>query len=80
MKTNQDNEDNSPSESAVRQKATRRLWRLTKFREQSRWAGQYGPFALVNERNVMEHYALSLQEANEILDQMQPAKRGVDYF
>ncbi len=80
MKTNQDNEANSPSESAIRQKATRRLWRLTKFRDQSRWANQYGPFALVNERNLMEHYGLSMQDANEILDRMQPAKRGADYF
>jgi len=69
-----------PSESAVRQKAHRRLYRLTKFSERSRWYNQYGPYALVNDRNCMEDYGLSLAEANEILDSMQPARRGVDYF
>jgi hypothetical protein len=56
------------SESAVRRKAGRRLWRLVKYRESSRWYAQYGPCALVDERNAIRHYGLDLDEASEVLD------------
>ena len=70
----------SVSEGTVRQKAARRLWKLTKFNERSRWFYQYGPYALSDERNMMVNHGLSLKEADEILSSMKPARRGVDYF
>lgn len=56
------------SESAVRRKAARRLWRLVKYRESSRWYAQYGPYALVDERNAIRHSGLDLAEASELLN------------
>jgi hypothetical protein len=56
------------SESAVRSKASKRLWRLVKYRENSKWYAQYGPYALVGERNVSRHAGLDLSEASGFLD------------
>lgn len=70
----------SVSESGVRQKAARRLWKLTKFSTRSREYNQYGPYALSNDRNVIVDARLTLERANEILNGMKPVKRGVDYL
>lgn len=67
-----------PCESGVRQKAARRLWRLTKFGERSRAHYQHGPFALINDQNTIVYSQLSLGEASQILDRMKPAKLGID--
>ncbi len=56
------------SESAVRRKATRRLWRVVKYRENSKWYAQYGPYALVDEHNAIRHHGLGLHEASELLN------------
>lgn len=56
------------SESAVRRKANRRLWRVVKYRENSKWYSQYGPYVLVDERNAIRHHSLTLAEASELLD------------
>ncbi len=36
----------TPSDSALRRKAARRGYRLTKIREASRWYNDYGPFMI----------------------------------
>ena len=56
------------SENAVRRKAFRRLWRVVKYRENSKWYPQYGPYALVDERNAIRDHSLTMAEANELLD------------
>jgi hypothetical protein len=56
------------SESAVRHKAHRRRWSLVKYRENSRWFYQYGPYALVDENNAIAFHSLDLVEARELLD------------
>lgn len=56
------------NESAVRRKARRRLSSLMKFRANSRWFTQYGPYALVDEQNVIAHSGLDLEEASSLLD------------
>ena len=55
-------------ESAVRRKAARRHWRVVKYRENSKWYAQYGPYALADERNAIRHYGLDLSEASDLLD------------
>ena len=69
----------TPSESAVRRKARRRLYKLTKYGERSRWGDQYGPYSLANEYNTLTHWGLTLADANEILDGIdtyKPSRRG----
>jgi hypothetical protein len=56
------------SDCAVRRKARRRLWSLMKFRESSKWFFQYGPYALVDERNTIAFQGLDLDEARHLLD------------
>jgi hypothetical protein len=80
MKTQNEVIHKEPNESVVRRKAHRRLWKLKKFSERSRWYNQYGPYGLVNDLNLVEHHALSLDEANQVLDEIEPALRGVDYL
>jgi hypothetical protein len=56
------------SESALRRKAHRRRLSLVKYRENSRWFYQYGPYALVDDRNTIAFHSLDLAEASELLD------------
>jgi hypothetical protein len=56
-----------PSESAVRRMATRRGYRLTKIRDNSRWFADYGPYILGDERNVMIGSGLDLVEARDLM-------------
>jgi hypothetical protein len=41
---------------------------VVKYRENSKWYPQYGPYALVDERNAIRHHSLTLAEASELLD------------
>jgi len=60
---------NSASESAVRRRARNRGHVLKKISEGSRWH-DYGPFMIVNERNVIVASRLTLEEAAEIIDSL----------
>ncbi len=61
-------EAKTPSESAVRQKAIRKGYRLTKIREASCWCDQYGPYMLADaSTNGALVYSLTLQEADDWL-------------
>ena len=55
----------SPSESAVRRKAVRKGYRLTKIREGCCWFDQYGPYMLADAstKGALVH-GLTLEEAN----------------
>ena len=57
----------TPSENAVRKKAKRSGCTLKKIPETSRWYNTYGPYMIVNERNGVDSYGMSLEEANVAL-------------
>lgn len=69
-----------PSESAVRQKAKRRLWCLVRTNQNSRGYHERGKVALADKQNVVRHSGLSLAEASRMLDSIPLARRGVDYL
>jgi hypothetical protein len=64
----------TPTESAVRRKANRRGYTLTKLGENSRWFREYGPIMLSDENRYIQHAHLNLDEANAILNDMQPLR------
>ena len=58
----------TPTESALRRKAARRGYRLTKIREKSRWFNTYGPFMISDAaRNAVLHCGITAEEVNEWL-------------
>jgi hypothetical protein len=65
MKTIDTNsETRQPSVSALRRKAARREYKLTKLRENSRWFNSYGPFMIVDPyTNSIILSSMTLQEA-----------------
>ena len=52
------------TESAVRRKARRRLWSPVRYREDRQWFAQYGPYALVEEPNMIRFHGLNITEAS----------------
>jgi hypothetical protein len=63
---NQGTAPQQPSESALRRKAFRRGYRLTKLRENSRWFNEHGPYMIARlSTNGLEVSHMTLQEAAE---------------
>lgn len=61
--------DNTPTESALRRKAARRRYKLTKIRESSRWYNTYGPFVISDAAtNCALLYGITVEEVNEWLN------------
>lgn len=61
-------ESRCSSESALRRKAARQGFKLTKIRENSRWYLQYGPFMIADaSTNGVVQYGMTAEEANEWL-------------
>jgi hypothetical protein len=59
------------SESHLRRAARRQGLNLVKYREDSRWCTQYGPFALVDEQNYLVAWGLSPEAVAAELDRNQ---------
>jgi hypothetical protein len=55
------------SESQLRRRARAEGVTLIKYRENSRWYTQYGPYALADQANCLVAYGLSLDDVNREL-------------
>jgi len=64
----------TPSENAVRQKATRLGYRLSKIRENSRDFNECGPFMITDANKLNIRHGMTLQEANELLANLKRAR------
>ena len=58
--------ENTPTLSALRRKARRKGYKLSKIRETSRWYDTYGPYVIANAMtNSVLCYGMTAEAANE---------------